>query len=554
MASPPEFVCANWSAENSECKKQGRYTCKNCLLVVYCGPECQKADWPKHKVYCKMDLGRDDWEPCWVAEKRRPAMFDKNVEGRPQVISKYVWGTTPAIDILKLKDNEGENYDRDLRLLFAASGDLRSVFKTVADLPASFHHKIEITVNDFDIDVTARNVILLLIAFVVEDVEEATECMIHVWYSASLRKSHMDILENRIRPLIKRVCSSIKAQTKESMVGKTWTIRGRTLRVVLTKEVWRFMLNSFKLRKGLTVERAREIRLNVNMGEDRRDWKEKIYCCKVPRHRVPLHRFFEDGIVAPFGLSRHDFTEPNPTMYGEYDFWPILSESDPAAGWDSKAIAETSSGPASCDMYGKLYYHVRAVIQSFIQRLAEGKTSIRLFNYDALEIIDRLPGENAWLGIHQVLIHLIPMLQPRDVNPHATLITFFMNAINDIKRQDGKGKKLDRPSRERLQKYLVGSFLERAPHVELTKAGFAFDVVIRFDDIFDRYARTMNFCHAAALIGATVKETHTIVEKWPWRLKLRPGQPGAQEEFDRVLGSWAIGKERFVEWKKVDLI
>jgi hypothetical protein len=50
-------------------------------------------------------------------------------------------------------------------------------------------------------------------------------------------------------------------------------------------------------------------------------------------------------------------------------------------------------------------------------------------------------------------------------------------------------------------------------------------------------------------VGAIMKEEHTIVEKWPFRLKLQPGQPGAQEEFDRLMSGGVIGTERYVEWK-----
>ncbi len=48
-----------------------------------------------------------------------------------------------------------------------------------------------------------------------------------------------------------------------------------------------------------------------------------------------------------------------------------------------------------------------------------------------------------------------------------------------------------------------------------------------------------------------MKDTHTIIEKWPFRLKLQPGQHGAQEEFDRLLSAGVSGKERYVEWKRV---
>lgn len=59
------------------------------------------------------------------------------------------------------------------------------------------------------------------------------------------------------------------------------------------------------------------------------------------------------------------------------------------------------------------------------------------------------------------------------------------------------------------------------------------------------------FREAADILGATMKEKHTIIDKWPYRLKLRPGQPGAQDEFDRLLSGETSGKERYVEWKRI---
>ena len=50
-----------------------------------------------------------------------------------------------------------------------------------------------------------------------------------------------------------------------------------------------------------------------------------------------------------------------------------------------------------------------------------------------------------------------------------------------------------------------------------------------------------------------IKEEHTIVEKWPYVLKLHPGHPGAQAEFDRMLGDSVSGKERYVEWRRISV-
>jgi hypothetical protein len=63
----------------------------------------------------------------------------------------------------------------------------------------------------------------------------------------------------------------------------------------------------------------------------------------------------------------------------------------------------------------------------------------------------------------------------------------------------------------------------------------------------------MKFSEIAQYIGAAVQEKHAVIEKWPFKLKLRPGQPGAQEEFDRLLRGGVSGKERYVEWKRISM-
>jgi len=102
-----------------------------------------------------------------------------------------------------------------------ASGDIRNVIKTIACLPTSSTQSTELYINDIDLDVVARNLILLLIGLVVEDDIEAIECMIHVWYSAFLRASDMATLRNRIRPMIdRRRLSQDPGQVLKHLSGK----------------------------------------------------------------------------------------------------------------------------------------------------------------------------------------------------------------------------------------------------------------------------------------------------------------------------------------------
>ena len=54
-----------------------------------------------------------------MTEKRTPAFINN---GPPQVrfgSQKDLWGNVPAIDVLQLKSNEGEGYEKELRMLFA---------------------------------------------------------------------------------------------------------------------------------------------------------------------------------------------------------------------------------------------------------------------------------------------------------------------------------------------------------------------------------------------------------------------------------------------------
>ena len=60
-----------------------------------------------------------------------------------------------------------------------------------------------------------------------------------------------------------------------------------------------------------------------------------------------------------------------------------------------------------------------------------------------------------------------------------------------------------------------------------------------------------NFHTVQQFCGMGVKAQHTIVDKWPLRLKLKPDKTGAQEEFERLRSSDHSGTERYVEWKKM---
>lgn len=63
------------------CGKEGKKLCGQCCVARYCSRECQKADWPKHKIQCK-DLVRkktEEFAPI-MEEISRPADYGHSAE------------------------------------------------------------------------------------------------------------------------------------------------------------------------------------------------------------------------------------------------------------------------------------------------------------------------------------------------------------------------------------------------------------------------------------------------------------------------------------------
>lgn len=158
----------------------------------------------------------------------------------------------------------------------------------------------------------ARNIILLLITLVVENVDEAVDCMIHLWYSTLVRESDIGILESRVRPLIDDVCQKVKNKAPGSLLAKTWTFGLRSLRVVLEKSSWDHLLSFTNKPAGLTAEQALKIRATNALAKSRIDYRDRYMCCLSPLQRIAFNKFRQDGLLLPFGFPRREFNQPNP--------------------------------------------------------------------------------------------------------------------------------------------------------------------------------------------------------------------------------------------------
>lgn len=275
----------------------------------------------------------ETWKPAWTIEDRTPDFVQEVAKSFEFGGSKHFWGNTPAIDVLRLDKNEGVDYDKKLNLLFAgksekallrlhdsrlidmylplASGDLRNVIKTITSLPDSFDKELSVVLNDKEFDVFARNAIMLLLCLVIVEPEEAASAITHIWYSSLIQESHINLLQEKIRPRIAQVCARVEGNSEDAL-QTTWEFETSSLQVTLSNDNWKRLLNFLKVPAGLTVDRANEIRTAVTLAKECRDFRDRKYSTMPRPHRLAEERFREDGIMVPFGGSRKPYTVPNP--------------------------------------------------------------------------------------------------------------------------------------------------------------------------------------------------------------------------------------------------
>ncbi len=157
-------------------------------------------------------------------------------------------------------------------------------------------------------------------------------------------------------------------------------------------------------------------------------------------------------------------------------------------------------------------------------------------------------GDRGYLGPNVTLSTFGPMLKRKSENPHATLITLFLNAVME---ETNLGEHLHLQMANEMKKakrYLPATpppTSESCPEfVRFIEACMYFR---DFDIPFGRFVRSCRLDEIAKAAGIEMKPKNTIIDKWPMRLRSN----ATQEEFDLILGSGHVGFERYIEWKSL---
>ncbi|KAF3033830.1 hypothetical protein E8E12_004985 [Didymella heteroderae] len=497
------------------------------------------------------------WMPTWHHAGRTPQHY---LTGPPAEFSlmRYLWGTHPALDVLNLANNEGENSrERHFDLLFPACGDLRNVIKTLLGLPQQYQGKCCVIINDKDFQVVARNVIMLLVAHHLES-DIAVPLIIHLWYSAFIPAVMLYTLQSSILPLIAGVCDKIKNKADDSLQAKTYKCRNRELHLVFTKEQWMALPKYFEVPEDLSREKAQAIRHNRYFAPEMLDFRERMFTIWTPPVRQGEMHFRETGLLLPQSTSQVAFDTPNPTLFQSAS-WSLYNSASPRDGWSAAEYRKYATA-AKDDDFGALYFYLIDNLGQFCNRLHTDDIAIKMFSvdaYDASNICD-----NVFLGTHRCLESFFTLLKPKSQNPHATLLLLYISAITEtilsfpsperIKRTDSQGVM-------RIKKYMPVSpdFVALVRHdVDKKKLISHPDYIsgsgnanrlIDWDQLWDFYAQHLVY-EAIDYYDLKIKDKHTIVE--PWAFKAWPH--ATQKEFDDLRAGQTSGMERYLELERIE--
>lgn len=197
---------------------------------------------------------------------------------------------------------------------FAVEGDIRHGIQTVARLPDWFAGTVTFTIANSSMDMTARNIFLTMLAFLVPEKDDAVDAMIHLWYSAYLRPCHVRLLLERIRPFIADAARIVASQPQEAIFTRSMIKDDRGVRISLTADQWTQLLHyfDFAVENGVDEPRSADARNEVVASETFNDERDLILLRNSAHSRVGIMKFRQQGILQPFSHDSSDFTVPNP--------------------------------------------------------------------------------------------------------------------------------------------------------------------------------------------------------------------------------------------------
>lgn len=240
--------------------------------------------------------------------------------------------------------------------------------------------------------------------------------------------------------------------------------------------------------------------------------------------------------------------------------------SDPIDSWPIKAVIGSGAkyGVPPEDLYGHLHFYIRDKLKSFCDTINSTTIQFHLYSMDPITLpsfispnlqFDRIDlsdlPDQPHLNLSQTLQTFTPLLKPSKVNPHATLLTLFVDAVPAAERSMGLDyiTKSSKHVFRRTNRFVDFPNPAYQPdHPQYLRVLKMKDSFRDFDRLFAHYMTVVGFGEVGKEAGVVMKGENTLVKAWPFRLVKKWGEKGAKEAFEFLEASKAVGSERFVEW------
>ncbi|KAG9313498.1 hypothetical protein JVU11DRAFT_5824 [Chiua virens] len=328
--------------------------------TVHSGDIIEKSDEWQIVVFSQVLRLRDHEH----ASSQAPTQTD---EIRETVIS--LSGNPPAVDIVNLKDNERDK-TRDLSLAFVASGDLRSVIRTINALGSDYTGRLHILLNDASKPIVSRNIVLLLILGTMSNESVAADIALHFWYSVFLPEEY----RLRVLALLALILQQCAENTEPLSVRLG---RRARLTCLVPPEITDHLL--YTAGPTLSASRARDEYERVYATPARLDARNRALAGVNPCHSLAFMAFWRSGIVLPLSVSSDHHTAPNPSLFSPYCPNEVIKSG-------------RTHGAQSEDIYGCLYFFLADQLQTFAKRIRELEVTFYVFNTEAHTLARDISG------------------------------------------------------------------------------------------------------------------------------------------------------------------
>jgi hypothetical protein len=254
----------------------------------------------------------------------------------------------------------------------------------------------------------------------------------------------------------------------------------------------------------------------------------------------------------------------------------MLNDSaDPLNCWDISDViaAGMKHMVPKNDTYGALYFHIIPQLEEFSARLRTKDLSFTFLSVDACVLervlkdtislhnitsFDRIDVSNitdlCWLGLHGTLNSVGQLLKSRDENPHAALISLFLNYHVDAE--------LYQPSSQVELMMRVLEAIRLLPTKTPPPRGDFDPVDVKlcswssnftdFDKAWNIYQHSNLFAGIARGAGMRQRLSGYIVASRPFRIRRTGDRESMVEQLEKLSLSGLIGHEKYVEWVRVE--